>query len=114
MRVVDVREVDQEGKRLGSDERLSADFVFQSEGLEKTDLAGDRLLEGAGDYFLDRVVGDADGHEGGEDDPVQLLQQLGVGLPVEDEAPVRVSDEDHPPYEAEEEGVEVGHNHNIP
>ena len=73
MRVVDVHEVDQEGKRLGSNECLSADFVFQSEGLEKTHLARDRLLEGAGDYFLDRVVGDADGHEGGEDDPVQLL-----------------------------------------
>ena len=35
-------------------------------------------------------------------------------MPVEDEAPVRVSDEDHPPYEAEEEGVEVGHNHDVP
>ena len=99
---------------MGSNERLSADFVFQSEGLEKTHLARDRLLEGAGDYLLDREVGDADGHEGGEDDPVQLLQQLGVRLPVEDEAPVRVSDEDHSPYEAEEKGVEVGHNHNIP
>ena len=31
---------------------------------------------------------DADGEKAGEDDPVQLLEQLGVGAPIEDKAPV--------------------------
>ena len=57
---------------------------------------------------------DADGEKAGEDDPVQLLEQLGVGASIEDKAPVWVSDEDHPPDETEEEGVEVGHHHHIP
>ena len=64
--------------------------------------------------FLDWVVKDTDGEKAGEDDPVQLLEQLGVGAPIEDKAPVWVSDEDHPPDETEEEGVEVGHHHHIP
>ena len=57
---------------------------------------------------------DADGEKAGEDDPVQFLEQLGVGAPIEDKAPVWVSDEDHPPDETEEEGVEVRHHHHIP
>ena len=114
MRVVDVHEVNQEGKRLGSNERLSADFVFQSEGLEKTDLARDCLLEGAGEHFLDREVEDVDAGEAGEDEPVQLLQQLRVGTTVEDEAPVGVPDQHHPPDEAEEESVVVRCNNNVP
>ena len=64
--------------------------------------------------FLDWVVEDADGEKAGEDDPVQLLEQLGVGATIEDKAPVWVSDEDHPPDETEEEGVEVRHHHHIP
>ena len=57
---------------------------------------------------------DVDGDEAGEGDPVQLVQQLGVGTTVEDEASVGVPDQHHPPDEAEEEGVEVGHNHDVP
>ena len=38
--------------------------------------------------FLDWVVEDADGEKAREDDPVQLLEQLGVGAPIEDKAPV--------------------------
>ena len=37
---------------------------------------------------------DADGEKAGEDDPVQLLEQLGVGAPVEDQASVRVHERD--------------------
>ena len=55
-----------------------------------------------------------DGDEADEGDPVQLLQQLGVGTTVEDEAPVGVPDEDHPPDEAEEESVVVSCHNNIP
>ena len=114
VREVYVGEVDQERQHLGADERLSADFVDQGEGLEETNFAWDRLLEGAGEHFLDREVEDVDAGEAGEDEPVQLLQQLRVGTTVEDEAPVGVPDQHHPPDEAEEEGVEVGHNHDVP
>ena len=114
MREVYVGEVDQERQHLGADERLSADLVDQGEGLEEANFARDCLLEGAGEHFLDREVQDVDAGEAGEDEPVQLLQQLRVGTTVEDEAPVGVPDEDHPPDEAEEEGVEVGHNHDVP
>ena len=55
-----------------------------------------------------------DGDEADEGDPVQLLQQLGVGTTVEDEALVGVPDEDHPPDEAEEERVVVSCDNNIP
>ena len=51
VREVDVHEVDQEEKRVGSHERLSADSVDQRECLEKTNLARDRLLEGARDHL---------------------------------------------------------------
>ena len=51
VREVDVHEVDQEEKRVGSHERLSADSVDQRECLQKTNLARDRLLEGARDHL---------------------------------------------------------------
>ena len=51
VREVDVHEVDQEEKRVGSHERLSADSVDQRECLEKTNFARDRLLEGARDHL---------------------------------------------------------------
>ena len=114
VREVDVHEVDQEEKRVGSHERLSADSVDQRECLEEANFARDCLLEGAGEHFLDREVEDVDAGEAGEDEPVQLLQQLRVGTTVEDETPVGVPDQHHPPDEAEEEGVEVGHNHDVP
>ena len=114
VREVYVGEVDQERQHLGADERLSADFVDQGEGLEEANLARYRLLEGAGEHFLDREVKDVDAGEAGEDEPVQLLQQLRVGTTVEDEAPVGVPDEDHPPDEAEEERVVVSCDNNIP
>ena len=114
VRPVDVEQVDDEGKHLGSHEGLPAHLVDQRERLEKAHLARDGLLEGAGDHLLDREVEDVDGDKAGEGDPVQLLQQLGVGTTVEDEAPVGVPDQHHPPDEAEEEGVEVGHNHDVP
>ena len=57
---------------------------------------------------------DVDGGEAGEDDPVELLEQVGVWPPAEDETPVCISDEHHPPDEAEEEGVEVGRHNHVP
>ena len=51
VREVDVHEVDQEEKRVGSHERLSANSVNQRECLEKTNFARDRLLEGARDHL---------------------------------------------------------------
>ena len=114
MREVYVGEVDQERQHLGSDERLSADFVDQGEGLEEANFARNRLLECAGEHFLDREVEDVDAGEAGEDEPVQLLQQLRVGTTVEDEAPVGVPDQHHPPDEAEEERVVVRCDNNIP
>ena len=114
VRPVDVEQVDDEGKHLGSHEGLPAHLVDQRERLEKTHLARDGLLEGAGDHLLDREVEDVDRDEAGEGDPVQLLQQLGVGTTVEDEAPVGVSDEHHPPDEAEEESVVVRCDNNVP
>ena len=114
VRPVDVEQVDNEGKHLGSHEGLPAHLVDQRERLEKTHLARDGLLEGAGDHLLDREVEDVDRDEAGEGDPVQLLQQLGVGTTVEDEASVGVPDEHHPPDEAEEESVVVSCNNNVP
>ena len=114
VRPVDVEQVDDEGKHLSSHEGLPAHLVDQRERLEKAHLARDGLLEGAGDHLLDREVEDVDGDEAGEGDPVQLVQQLGVGTTVENEAPVGVPDEDHPPDEAEEERVVVSCHNNIP
>ena len=71
-------------------------------------------MEGAGDHFLDGEVEDVDGGEAGEDDPVELFEQLGVWPAVEDQTPVCVADEHHPPDEAEEEGVEVGRHNHVP
>ena len=57
---------------------------------------------------------DVDAGEAGEDEPVQLLQQLRVGTTVEDETPVGVPDQHHPPDEAEEERVVVSCHNNVP
>ena len=57
---------------------------------------------------------DVDGGEAGEDDPVQLLEQVGVWTAGKDETSVCIPDEHHPPDEAEEEGVEVGRHDHIP
>ena len=57
---------------------------------------------------------DVDGDEAGEGDPVQLVQQLGVGTTVKDEAPVGVPDKHHSPDEAEEERVVVSCHNNVP
>ena len=76
---IEVEEVDQEGKYLGSDECFSAHVVDQREGLEEAHLARNRLLEGARDHLLDGEVEDVDGGEAGEADPVELFEQVGVG-----------------------------------
>ena len=76
---IEVEEVDHEGNHLGSDECFSAHFVHQGEGLEEARVACDCLLEGAGDHLLDGEVEDVDGGEAGEDDPVELFEQVGVG-----------------------------------
>ena len=118
-RKIEVEDVDDEGKKLSSDESFSAHGVvllpvFQVQRLENANPPRDRLPERARHDFLDREVEDVDGDEAGEGDPVQLVQQLGVGTTVEDETPVGVPDQHHPPDEAEEEGVEVSHNHDVP
>ena len=118
-RKIEVEDVDDEGKKLSSDECFSAHGVvllpvFQIQRLENANPPRDRLPERARHDFLDREVEDVDGDEAGEGDPVQLVQQLGVGTTVKDEAPVGVPDQHHPPDEAKEEGVEVGHNHDVP
>ena len=57
---------------------------------------------------------DVDGGEAGEDDPVELFEQLGVWPASKDETSVCISDKHHPPDEAEEEGVEVGRHNHVP
>ena len=57
---------------------------------------------------------DVDGGEAGEDDPVELFEQVGVGPAANDETSVCKADEHHPPDEAEEEGVEVGRHNHVP
>ena len=57
---------------------------------------------------------DVDGGEAGEDDPVELFEQVRVGPASNDESSVCISDEHHPPDEAEEEGVEVGRHDHVP
>ena len=111
---IEVEEVGHERKHLGSDECFSGHIVDQGKRLEEAHLARNRLLEGAGDHFLDGEVEDVDGGEAGEDDPVELFEQLGVWPAVEDQTPVCVADEHHPPDEAEEEGVEVGRHNHVP
>ena len=99
---------------MGSDECFSADVVDQGERLEEAHLAGDCLLEGARDHFLDGEVEDVDGGEAGEDDPVELFEQVGVWTAGKDETSVCIPDEHHPPDEAEDKGVEVGHHNHVP
>ena len=118
-RKIEVEDVDDEGKKLSSDEGFSAHGVvllpvFQVQRLEDANPPRDRLPEGAGHDFLDREVEDVDGGEAGEDDPVELLEQLSVGSTVKDQATICIADEDDPPDEAEEEGVEVGHHYHVP
>ena len=99
---------------MGSDECFSADVVDQGERLEEAHLAGDCLLEGARDHFLDGEVEDVDGGEAGEDDPVELFEQVGVWTAGKDETSVCIPDEHHSPDEAEDEGVEVSHHNHVP
>ena len=118
-RKIEVEDVDNEGKKLSSDECFSAHGVvllpvFQIQRLENANPPRDRLPERARHDFLDREVEDVDGGEAGEDDPVELLEQLSVGSTVKDQAPICIADEDDPPDEAEEEGVEVSHHYHVP
>ena len=99
---------------MSSDECFSAHVVDQAESLEQANLARNCLLERAGDHLLDGEVEDVDGGEAGEADPVDFLEELDVWLPVPDETSVCVSDENHPPEEAEHEGVEVGPHDHVP
>ena len=88
--------------------------VFQVQRLEDANPPRDRLPKGARHDLLDWEVEDVDGGQAGEDDPVELLEQLSVGSTVKDQAPICIADEDDPPDEAEEEGVEVGHHYHVP
>ena len=57
---------------------------------------------------------DVDGGEAGEDDPVELFEQVGVGPAGKDETSVCIADQHNSPDETEEEGVEVGRHNHVP
>ena len=86
---------------LGPDRCFPADLVDKAETLEGTNTSCNCLLVSSGDDLLDREVEDGDEGDGDEEDPMDLLQQGGVQLAANHQAPVSKSYEDNPPDETE-------------
>ena len=86
---------------LGSNRCFPAHFIDKAETLEGTNTSWNCLLVSSGDDLLDREVEDGDEGDGDEEDPMDLLQQGGVQLAANHQAPVSKSYEDNPPDETE-------------
>ena len=86
---------------LGSNRCFPAHFIYKAETLEGTHTSWNCLLVSSGDDLLDREVEDGDEGDGDEEDPMDLLQQGGVQLAANHQAPVSKSYEDNPPDETE-------------